>query len=243
MDKHEIRRLNLLALVSARCGGKKSVLADKLGRSASYVSRMLAPEGNQSKKNIGEDMVEVIERVFELRKGALDEIETLQVPSPSLDLTILTGARRVSVGASARDIPIKKVALTLQAGIMGFEATQEVGDDSTIDIPLRFVEENNLVPHCLLAISIKGDSMWPLMIDGDIVVINIADTRPVNNELYAINFEGEAVVKRLVYEGREWYLTSMNPDPQYKRRICRGGECIIVGRVVFQPGRKLIGRV
>ncbi|MES2148621.1 MAG: S24 family peptidase [Pseudomonadota bacterium] len=161
----------------------------------------------------------------------------------SSTLPFLSGARRVSVGAKNDDIPIKKVALTLQAGIMGFEATQVHDGDTTIDIPRRFIEENDLVPQCLLAISIKGDSMWPLMIDGDSVVINIADTKPINNELYAINFDGEAVIKRMVYENRQWYLDSMNPDPQYKRRVCRGGECIVVGRVVFQPGRKLIGRV
>lgn len=243
MDKYEIRRLNLVAIMKSRCDGKPAVLANKLERSASYVSRMLYPVGKASKKNIGEDMVELIEKVFDLQKGSLDQVDA-GAPEAQFDPTpFVAGAKRVTTGRPPASIAIKKVALTLQAGVMGFEATQDVGDDTSIDIPLRFIEENNLVAQCLLAIHIKGDSMWPLMIDGDVVVINIADTRPINGELYAINFDGEAVVKQMIYSGGQWYLASMNPDPQYKRRICRGGECIVVGRVVFQPGRKLIGRV
>ncbi|HEX8612646.1 MAG TPA: XRE family transcriptional regulator [Telluria sp.] len=152
--------------------------------------------------------------------------------------------RRITVDADQDEyIPIKKVSLTLRAGVMGFEASQEDQTDTTINLPRRFIEKNDLVPQCLLAISVKGDSMWPLMIEGDVVVINIADTKPINNELYAVNFDGEAVVKQLVREGREWYLSSMNPDPAYHRRACRGGECIIVGRVVRQEARTLMNRV
>lgn len=152
--------------------------------------------------------------------------------------------KRITIDAQQTEhVPIKKVSLTLRAGVMGFEASQEDPCESTIDLPLRFIEENDLVPQCLLAISVKGDSMWPLMIEGDVVVINIADTKPINNEFYAVNFDGEAVVKRLVRDGREWYLASMNPDPAYYRRACRGGECIIVGRVVRQEARTLMGRV
>lgn len=242
MDKYEIRRLNLIALMNSRCKGKASALADQMGRSASYVSRMLAPEGKAAKKNIGEDMVELIEKTFNLEKGALDQPGAIpELPAdPPISLPF-HGARRVAAGQPSNVVPIKKVSLTLQAGIMGFEATQETGEDSTILIPVDFIEQNNLVPQCLIAITIKGESMWPLMIEGDVVVINIADTKPINGELYALNFDGEAVVKQLIYEGRQWYLNSMNPN--FKRTMVREGECVVIGRVVYQPGRKLIGRV
>lgn len=149
---------------------------------------------------------------------------------------VMADARHVNTSGEPQHdvVPIKRVSLTLQAGIMGFETSQMFEDGGTLDLPARWVEENDLVPHCLMAINVKGDSMVPLLYEKDIVVINIADTKKVSGGVYAINFNGEAVVKRLRYEGREWYLESENTEHQ--RRMCRGSECIIVGRVVrFEP--------
>lgn len=245
MDKFEIRRLNLASLMRARCNGSAAELAKKISREPSYVSRMLYEEGRASKKRIGEDMAEVIEQAFNLVKGSLSEMPSENdIPSEPPPLPYIGNASRVIVGGVAPDeVAIKRVVLTLQAGVMGFEATQEFEDGGTINIPLSFIEENDLVPQCLLAIKVRGDSMWPLLIDGDVVVVNIADTKPISGEIYAVNFNGEAVVKSLVYEGKEWYLTSLNKDPQYGRRVCRGGDCIIVGRIVRQEARTLMRRV
>lgn len=149
---------------------------------------------------------------------------------------LLPGAVRVVVGdkPSHSMLPIKMVALSLQAGIMGFEASQLAEDEGTFDVPIQWIEENDLVPHCLLGIKVKGESMRPLLFEGDVVVVNIADTKKVSGGVYAINFNGEAVIKRLKYEGREWLLTSENPE--HKHRLCRSGECIIVGRIIrFEP--------
>jgi phage repressor protein C with HTH and peptisase S24 domain len=247
MDKFEIRRLNLLALLHSRCNDSAAVLADKIDRSASYVSRMLYPEGKASKKRIGEDMAEIIEKAFNLVKGSMSEPELdakLPDPAPSSPIPYIGHATRVTIdGVPEGMVAIKRVTLSLRAGVMGFDTVQDFEDGGTVNIPLSFIEENDLVAQCLLSISIKGDSMWPLLIDGDVVVVNIADTKPISGEIYALNFDGEAVVKQMVYEGGEWYLTSFNKESQYHRRICRGGECIIVGRVVRQEARKLMRRV
>lgn len=138
---------------------------------------------------------------------------------------------RIRVGEpSIPMVPIKKVTMHLQAGIMGLEMQQDFEDGGTLDVPLQWIEENEFVPHCLVAIKIRGDSMVPMLYQGDIAVVNIADTKRINGRVYAFNFNGEAVIKRLTYEGRDWYLTSDNPD--HERRMCRTGECIIIGRVV-----------
>ena len=64
MDKYEYRRQRLLELKDTACNGTVSSLADKLGRSASYVSRMLYSEDNPNRKRIGDDMLDVIVAVF-----------------------------------------------------------------------------------------------------------------------------------------------------------------------------------
>jgi hypothetical protein len=73
MDKFEVRRLNLRAVLRTHCGGRAAVLAGKIDRSASYVSRMLYPEGKAGKKRVGEDMRDIIEEALRLGRGSLDD--------------------------------------------------------------------------------------------------------------------------------------------------------------------------
>ena len=72
MDKYEYRRQRLLELKDTACNGTVSSLADKLGRSASYVSRMLYSEDNPNRKRIGDDMLDVIAQAFGVTKAWLD---------------------------------------------------------------------------------------------------------------------------------------------------------------------------
>lgn len=72
MDKFEHRRLRLAELREARCNGRTATLARRIGRDASYVARMLYPEGKLGKKRIAEEMIDVIEEAFGLPHGWFD---------------------------------------------------------------------------------------------------------------------------------------------------------------------------
>lgn len=131
-------------------------------------------------------------------------------------------------------IPIKLVPIHLQAGISNFKTEQLPDSSEKLHIDRQWVEENDLDPAALLGIRVKGESMMPLMYEGDIAVVNTHDRRRVSGGVFAVNFNGLAVVKRLKYEAREWYLTSENPE--FRKELCRAGECEVVGRVVrFEP--------
>lgn len=149
----------------------------------------------------------------------------------------------VLVEGEKEAIAIKLVSLRLEAGYPNFEADQEFEDNGTISIPRREIEANDWVPQCLLAIKVRGDSMKPAFNDKDTVVINIADTKPISGEVYAINFDGKPVIKQLVHEGREWWMYSFNRDAEYGRRLFRSPESVVVGKVVYQPARRIAGRV
>lgn len=73
MDKYERRRLRLMELRDTRCNGKAVTLAEKIGRSPSYVSRMLYPAGKKAKKRIQDELIEAIETAFNLPHGWLDQ--------------------------------------------------------------------------------------------------------------------------------------------------------------------------
>ena len=161
-------------------------------------------------------------------------VEAEAIRKMPLLASLLPGARPVTASdhTNPASVQIQKVELKLSAGITGFQTEPDRRDGGLWDLPRRWVERNGLIPERLLAIDVKGESMEPSLYDGDVVVINTADTSPVNGQVYAVNYEGEAVIKRLIREGGSWYLQSDNVSPRFPKRTCRGAECIIVGRVV-----------
>ncbi|MGC8074294.1 S24 family peptidase, partial [Salmonella enterica] len=72
--------------------------------------------------------------------------------------------------------------------------------------------------------------METTLFEGDTVVINTMDKTITDNQVYAVNYEGEDVVKRLVRDNGDWWLTSDNPDQRrYPRKLCRGASCVVIG--------------
>ena len=86
MDKYEARRQRLRQLIDEKCEGVSSAFAKQIGRDASYVTRMLYPDGKKGRKRIADDMMEIIETAFDLPRGWLDGIERTvsYPPSPAL---------------------------------------------------------------------------------------------------------------------------------------------------------------
>jgi phage repressor protein C with HTH and peptisase S24 domain len=157
-------------------------------------------------------------------------------------LKLFPGAMRVEVHDDDSPIfyQIPKVELKLQAGVIGV-VTEPLPDDNAKTTVLRaWADKHGYRPDKLIALAVKGESMEPTLHAGDTVVINLADTQPVDNGVYAINYEGEAVVKRLARDAGEWWLASDNSDQRkYTRKICRGADCLIVGRVVYRESEHI----
>lgn len=180
-----------------------------------------------------------------LPAAILDALQGDQPAAPILPsaevMKLFPGARAVHVGDELATLPIRFVKLKLHAGVAGFEAEPELEDGGKLLMPRAVIEKHNFTPAQLLAMRVSGCSMEPMLFEDDVVVINTADTRPISRELYALNFDGEACVKQLLHQGGQWYLYSLNPD--YKPINMRSGQCSIVGRVVYQPGRVVTGRL
>jgi phage repressor protein C with HTH and peptisase S24 domain len=156
-------------------------------------------------------------------------------------LSLFPDARPIRVGDEPDTVPIRFVKLKLHAGVAGFETEPEREDGGVLPMPRAVIEKHNLSPAQLLAMRVAGCSMEPMLFEDDVVVINTADKRPISREVYAVNFDGEACVKQLLHQGGQWYLHSLNPD--FGPINMRSGQCDIVGRVVYQPGRVVTGRL
>lgn len=228
MTREEIRRENARNLAD-QAGGQVE-FGRALNMVPSQVSQII---GKTPVKNIGNSIAKRIEQAFNKPDGWLD------VQHNDVDRTEVTeapGAKPVTDDDDMAPamVAIRMVPEHLRAGITGFETDQLFEDGGHLHVPRQWLEENDLSPDQLRAIKIKGDSMVPMMYAGDVAVVNIKDTSRVNGGVFALNFKGESVVKRLRYERREWYLTSENPD--FQREPCRTSDCNVIGRVVrFEP--------
>lgn len=148
---------------------------------------------------------------------------------------LVPGARPVR--AVADDDPaltkIKKVKLKVQAGITGFQTEAEEYEGDTQGVPTKWLLQNGLARDSLLAVVVRGESMEPALYEGDVIVVNTRDVKPVDGAVYVVNYEGEAVVKRLIRDAGQWWLSSDNADQRkYHRKLCKGAECILIGRVI-----------
>lgn len=217
MDITEIRRENLRRWVAEHgTPAKERSLFSQLKANGSF----------------GERVARRLEADYKMGEGFLDK-----EPGTSLAraLELMPSAKRVRA-VDERDpslTQIMKVTLKVQAGITGFTADPEHHDGRTMGVPTEWVRNERFVVSDLIAIVVKGESMEPSLFDGDVIVVNTGDKKLVDGAVYAVNYEGEVVVKRMIRDAGMWWLSSDNADQrQYHRKLCKGAECIVIGRVV-----------
>lgn len=229
----------LTDLLQAKNGGNQSEMARAVGVTPQAVQKWMAGITEPRGKNLemaaeflgvspaylkfgtqGEAEQAVVDPVWALQPGTYMRVRAADDDDPSL-------------------VQIPKVKLRLSAGINGFDVEPERYDGSTTTVPSHWLERNGYNRENLIAIRVRGESMEPTLYEDDLVVINTADKKPVDGAVFAVNYEGEPVVKRMERDAGEWWLKSDNPDQRkYSRKICRGDACLIIGRVVRREGER-----
>ena len=136
--------------------------------------------------------------------------------------------------------PIRKVKLRLEAGVSGFAIEAEEGDGVPIFFRNDWLRDRGYKSSNLVAVKVRGASMETNLYEGDTVVLNTADTEPKDGDVFAVNYEGEAVIKRMARDGGSWWLTSDNSDQRrYPRKECRDQACIVIGRVIHKQSERI----
>lgn len=140
-----------------------------------------------------------------------------------------------------KDYPaIRRVRFKLSAGASGFGVEYDETDSGApIVFRRQWYEKNGYRPEKLFAVRVANGSMEPGLHDGDTVVVNTGSTDPKDGMVFAVNYEGEMVIKRLVRDAGSWWLHSDNPDQgRYPRKIC-DENCHIIGRVVHKQSERI----
>ena len=222
----EIRREKLALLIKEH--GTSGALAELLGMSPSQLSQWKSASKHSDTgkpRRMSSDSARYIEEKCGKPSGWMDTEENL----------FPQNVKKVLIAEPENPglLPIKMVKLRLSAGISGFAFDQQIEDGYPIYRPKSWFEKKGFIPEKLIAVKIKGQSMEPLLSEGNLVVINTADTKLQDGEVYAVNYEGEAVVKRMVRDIGQWWLSSDNPDQRkYHRKVCQGDACVVIGRIV-----------
>lgn len=234
----EVRRQNLLIAIER--AGSAAKLAEDAKTSPAYLSQIKnrTPDSKSgTPKMMGDDMARRIEVAIGEQPGWMDVPHGSPADEDAVAnaLALLPGAMRVRAADQGDPnlMQIMKVKIKVQAGITGFQVEPEHYDGETQSVPTKWMLKEGLSRDALVATTVRGDSMEPALYDGDVIVVNTRDTQLVSGNVYVVNYEGEAVVKRMLRDAGQWWLTSDNPDQRkYHRQLCKGAECIIIGRVV-----------
>ena len=134
---------------------------------------------------------------------------------------------------------IRRVRFKLQAGVSGFAVDDLEDDGPPIVFRADWFSLHGYRPEKMLAARVSGSSMEPSLWDGDLVVINTAQTTPKDGIAFALNIEGVMAIKRLVRDAGEWWIRSDNPDKvRYPDKRTHEGVSVI-GEVVYKQSERI----
>lgn len=136
-------------------------------------------------------------------------------------------------------VGIMRVDLKISAGVSGFSIEFHNGEKSPIFFRKDWLERKNYVPAKLFALPVSGRSMEDKLFEDDMVVINSADQKPIDGEVFAINFEGEVVIKRLMRSMGKWWITSDNPNKaKYPNKVL-DEHSFLIGRIIYKQSERI----
>lgn len=134
---------------------------------------------------------------------------------------------------------IRRVNFKLSAGASGFSVDYLGEDEQPIVFKRQWFTSHGYTPAKLFAIKVANGSMEPVLFDGDTVVVNTESTTPKDGVVFAANFEGEMVIKRLVRDAGQWWLASDNPDQRrYPRKLC-DENVHLIGEIVQRQSERI----
>ena len=207
-------------------------LGRAIGRKTNQASDLL-----QGRASFGEKIARSIEHVAGLPPGWLDDsgmlLETIPGEKP----------KRGSVAIDLVNNPdypaIPYVNFKLSAGASGFGVEYDVEASRILVFGKDWYASRHLDPEKLFAVKVCNGSMEPGLYDKDTVVVNTADTMLKDGQVFAMNFEGELVIKRMVRDGGRWWLASDNTDQtRYPRKVC-DENVFPVGRIVHKQSERI----
>jgi phage repressor protein C with HTH and peptisase S24 domain len=202
-------RERLLEL-SAERGVSLAQLSALVGRNSSYLQQFVR-KGSPRKLEEGDRAT--LARFFGVGEGELGALEEKSSDMDWVDVP------RLALGASAGP------------GVLAYDE-QPIG---VLRFGRAWLRRQGLDPRRLSAISVDGDSMEPVLRDGDEILVD-AVPRPLRDGIHVVRVDGALLVKRLE-TGRPGLVVLKSDNPAYDPIELGPGDIEVVGRVVWKGGR------
>lgn len=199
----ETRRERFQQLVADAGGPAK--MADRLGKTASYVSQLVSGH-----RNIGRNAAKAIEESLDLPPNYLDHPDDFGIASVGDNVPRYGHSDQPAAGRALVVVP----SFTCQA-----DAGRGRICDEAVEVPGGFVfkraspKKAGLLGKQLTCIFASGHSMEPTIADGDLLLLNHGHRQIDNGAVYAIRWGSELRCKRLFWTADQRLLVrSDNPE-------------------------------
>lgn len=214
-------RTRLLALALDR-GVSLAALSGLIGRNPTYLQQFVR-KGSPRKleENDRRKLAEFL-GVSEAELGGTQYFSN--DPSP--------WARSMRGGGGWLDLPRLDVAASAGPGALGGGEEGEIG---AVRFSARWLRAQGLDPTMLSAIRVTGDSMEPLLRDGDEILVDRSPSLP-RDGIHVVRIDDMLMVKR-IQTGRPGRVVLESENPAYRPIELAPAEVEIVGRVVWKSGR------
>lgn len=135
-------------------------------------------------------------------------------------------------------VEIPEFEVTLGAGAEGEPTWEELQHIVPVAYPRAFFTSRGLNPAYCKIMKIHGDSMAPLILDGDKVLIDCEPVEQIhNNSVYAIAYDHQLMAKRLIKDFDRLIIKSINPDyPDLVLDSTDANRVRILGRILARSG-------
>lgn len=134
---------------------------------------------------------------------------------------------------------IRRVKFKLSAGASGFGIEYRDEEGAPIVFQRAWFQGHGYRPERLFAAPVANGSMEPGLYHGDIVVVNTESIEMKDGVVFAVNYEGELVIKRLVRDEGRWWLSSDNPDQRRYPRKVFDENSQIIGEIVHKQSERI----
>lgn len=200
-----------------------AALASETGNSLAALSRMIGRNSSYLQQYISKGSPRKLEEEDRRRLAEFFGV-------PELEL----GAPEEKSSADRREwVEVPRLALEASAG-PGATPAEEIPFDA-FRFSRRWLRENGLDPAQLSAIRVIGDSMDPLLRDGDEILVD-RTPRAFREGVHVIRL-GEALHVKLLQAVPPDRLRLISKNPAYEPVEVAARDVDVVGRVVWKGGR------
>ena len=221
MSENNNERERLLELAQAK-GTSLAALSSMIGRNPSYLQQFIR---KGSPRKLEEQDRRTLASFFGVNEAELGG------PEPRIAEKSYAKAPKAAVLADWVEVPRLDIGASAGPGAL---PDAEVPFDAS-RFSKRWLTEQGLEGAQLSAITVEGDSMEPLLRDGDEILVDRAP-RPFRDGVHVVRLGDTIMVKRVASQGAG-RLALLSQNLAYPPVEVSADEVEIIGRVVWKGGR------